>query len=343
MKNSQMMIDNHTATLNTAICQKFAAAQRIMIASHIRPDGDAIGATLGLGQALIGAGKQVRMVLADGVPVPLRYLPGSQLIERSVSAQELEQIDLTIVVDCSDLQRTGGVMNGRTPDINIDHHVTNPSFAHLNLVLPVQAATSAIIAEYLPTWGLSINEAIASTLLTGIVTDTIGFRTSNMTPGILRLAAMLMEYGANLPELYARALISKSFEAARYWGLGLYKVKKVELQAAGSYVWTNLTLDDRKEASYPGNDDADLVNLLSSIESDLAVLFIEQKNNHVKVSWRARPGIDVSQIALQFGGGGHPSAAGADIAGSLDEVQERVLDSTQDVLTRFLQNKNIPA
>jgi bifunctional oligoribonuclease and PAP phosphatase NrnA len=328
---------------NTIIRQRIDAAQRILIVSHIRPDGDAIGATLSLGQGLIASGKQVKMVLADGVPLPLRYLPGSQMIERSVPAAEKGLIDLIIVVDCSDMQRIGGVLDGRIPDICIDHHVTNPNFAHINLVLPAQAATCAIIAEYFPAWGLAFNESIASLLLTGIVTDTIGFRTSNMTPGILRLAAMLMENGADLPELYARALIIKSFESARYWGLGLYKIQRVDLKDAGSYVWTTLTLADRKEANYPGSDDADLVNLLSSIDSDLAVLFIEQKNNHVKVSWRSRPGIDVSQIALQFGGGGHPSAAGADIAGSLDVVQERVLDSTQDMLARFLQNKNIPA
>jgi len=338
-----MMNEAQILTINTTIRQKFSESRRILIVSHIRPDGDAIGAMLGLGQALADKGKEVKMVLADGVPLALRYLPGSQKIERALSPAEMDEFDLLIMVDCSDLQRAGNILDGRVPNINIDHHITNPNFAEVNLVLPVQAATSAIIAEYLPTWGLSINEPIASALLTGIVTDTIGFRTSNMTPGILRLAAILMEHGANLPELYTRSLINKSFEAARYWGMGLSKVQRVELGEIGSYVWTNLTLADRKEANYPGNDDADLVNLLSSIDSDLAVLFIEQKNNHIKVSWRARPGIDVSQIALQFGGGGHPSAAGADIAGSLDAVQERVLDSTQEILTRSLQNKNIPA
>ena len=343
MKSSLMMNETQLQAENAAIRQKIAGARRVLIVSHIRPDGDAIGAMLGLGQALENNGKEVKMVLADGVPLALRYLPGSEAIERAVPVETLAKFDLAILVDCSDLQRSGGVLGERIPDVNIDHHITNPNFAEVNLVIPAQAATSAIIAEYLPAWGLAINQTIASNLLTGIVTDTIGFRTSNMTSGILRLAAMLMDHGADLPELYTRALISKSFEAARYWGTGLRKVRRVELSGAGSYVWTTLTLADRKEANYPGNDDADLVNLLSAIDSDLAVLFIEQKNSHVKVSWRARPGIDVSKIALQFGGGGHPSAAGADIAGSLDTVQERVLDSTQDMLTIALQNKNIPA
>lgn len=338
-----MMNEAQLQAANTAIQQKISAAQRVLIVSHVRPDGDAVGSVLGLGQALAEAGKEVVMALADGVPLALRYLPGCEGIVRDVPAETLEQLDLTILVDCSDMQRTGGVLGDRIPDVNIDHHITNPHFAAVNLVIPSQAATCAIIAEYLPVWGLAFNQTIASNLLTGIVTDTIGFRTSNMTSSTLRLAAMLMDYGADLPELYTRALISKSFEAARYWGMGLHKVRRVDLAGVGSYVWTNLTLADRKEANYPGNDDADLVNLLSAVDSDLAVLFIEQKNQHVKVSWRSRPGIDVAQIALQFGGGGHPAAAGADIAGSLDTVQEQVLNSTQAMLITALQGNNSPA
>ena len=94
-----------------------------------------------------------------------------------------------------------------------------------------------------------------------------------------------------------------------------------------------LTLEDRQAAQYPGNDDADLVNLLSSIDSEIAVIFVEQKNEHVKISWRARPGIDVSKIALQFGGGGHAAAAGADIPGTLEAVQQKVLEATRAVFT----------
>ncbi len=343
LRMSMMMNEAQIQAANQLIQQKIAGAQRVLIVSHIRPDGDAVGAMLGLGRALVEAGKQVNLALADGVPQALRYLPGSERIERALPVENLAQFDLLIVVDCSDMQRTGGVLDERLPDINIDHHVTNTNFAAINLVLPEQAATCAIIAEHLTAWGLAIDQEIASNLLSGIVTDTIGFRTSNMTSGILRLAATLMDYGADLPELYSRALVNKSFEAARYWGMGLRKVQRVEVDGAGSYVWTTLTLADRKEANYPGNDDADLVNLLSAIDSDMAVLFIEQKNAHIKVSWRSRPGIDVSQIALQFGGGGHPSAAGADIAGSLESVQERVLKSTQTLLARCMQNKEVPA
>jgi phosphoesterase RecJ-like protein len=320
-------------TVLPVIRKRLEAAQRVLIVAHIRPDGDAVGSLLGLGLALKDAGKEVHMALVDGVPQSFRHLEGSELVTRNPG--DIHRFDTVIVVDCSDLQRTGStengrpVLNGRTPDLNIDHHITNLQFAEINLVIPHQVATSAIIAEYLPSWGLRYNKSIAAALLTGILTDTIGFRTPNVMAQTLTLAAKLVEQGANLPDLYTRALVSKSFEAARYWGRGLGK-----LQRDGEMVYTTLTLEDREMAQYPGNDDADLVNLLSSIDSKVAVIFVEQKNGHVKVSWRARPGTDVAKIALQFGGGGHAAAAGADIPGTLESVQPQVLSATRALLTQ---------
>jgi phosphoesterase RecJ-like protein len=319
--------------LSQTIREQIQAAQRFLIVSHIRPDGDAIGSLLGLGMALIQAGKDVRMVLVDGLPQNFRFLPGSDQIHRGTG--NLDSFDYVIVVDCSDLQRVGALANGRpllgdrVPDLNIDHHITNLNYARLNLVVPEQVATAAIIAFNLPFWGLSYNQSIATALLTGIVTDTIGFRTSNVTPQALRLAAMLMEHGADLPEIYTLALVSKTFEAAQYWGLGLGKLQR---ENDGDLVCTTLSMEDRQAAQYPGNDDADLVNMLSTVDSEIAVIFVEQKNGHVKVSWRSRSGYDVSKIALQFGGGGHAAAAGADISGELEFVQEQVLKATRALL-----------
>ncbi len=315
--------------IHASIRRRLQDARRLLVISHIRPDGDAVGALLGMGLALIQANKEARLVLADGVPHNLRFLEGSALIHRS--SGDLSLYDTIIVLDCSDLVRAGPVLGDRLPDINIDHHITNLNFAAINLVLPEQVATSAILAEYLPVWGLGYNSVIAAALLTGIVTDTLGFRTSNITPEALRLSAMLMEHGANLPELYTRALVSKTFEAARYWGIGLGRIQQED-----NLVWTALTLADRQSVQYPGNDDADLVNVLSTLDSEVAVIFVEQKKGHVKVSWRGRPGYDVAQIALQFGGGGHAAAAGADITGDLETVQEHVLKATRGMITDTL-------
>lgn len=300
-------------------------SQRILVVSHIRPDGDAVGSVLGLGLALQSSGKDVQMILEDGVPKSFRHLHGSSQINKKPDGP----FDCSIVVDCSDLSRTGKFfMQDYQPDINIDHHNTNLNFAQFNLVNSKANATTEILSQLLPQWNLSIDLPVAEALLTGLITDTLGFRVSGMTPDTLRIAADLFETGANLPDLYTRALHTRSYKAARYWGAGLSA-----LQLEDRLLWTSLTIEDRHKASYPGRDDADLINILQTVdEADIFIIFIEQKNNSVKVSWRARPGYDVSQIALQFGGGGHKPAAGADIKGDIGAVIDKVLRATRSLL-----------
>lgn len=297
-------------------------ARRILIVTHMRPDGDAIGSLLGLGLSLLDAGKEVLMVSVDGVPVSYRHLAGiDKIVKKAV-----DRFDLVVVVDCSDLGRLADVLNGYgTPDINIDHHITNSNFAKLNLIEPEAAATTEIIARYLPEWGFRTEGPVADALLTGLLADTIGFRTGNVTGTVLRVAADLVDAGSNLSFLYRRALLTKTINAARYWGNGL-----LNLKLESGVAWTSLTLSDRKLAGYPGRDDADLINLISFLqEAEVAVIFIEQAENIVKVSWRAQNGKDVSRVALHFGGGGHRAAAGAEIQGTLLEVQQKVLKATR--------------
>jgi phosphoesterase RecJ-like protein len=314
------------------INRKLQETQHILITSHIHPDWDAVGSILGFGLSLIQTGKNVQMVLEDGVSQKYKHLPGSEFIVKGAT----KPFELSIVVDCSDLSRVGNVLKGNQPDINIDHHITNLDFGHINFVEPQAAATAVILAEYLPLWNLPITKDVATALLTGIIGDTIGFRTSSTTSKELRLSAFLIEQGANLPTLYHHTLSQQSFEAAQYWGAGLQK-----LQREGQIVWTSLSLEERKWAKYPGNDDADLINHLSSINhSQIAILFIEQNDRSVKVSWRAGQGLNVARVALSFGGGGHAPAAGAEIKGSLQEVQRMVLDTTQEMLKTELSNMN---
>lgn len=302
-------------------------SKKVGLTSHKRPDGDAIGSVLGLGLALIDAGKEVQMVLRDGVSHTFKHLPGADLIKRSFK----EECDLYIALDCSDLERTGNTLEGRNFDLVIDHHITNEGFGTYNLVDADAVATCAILAERLPLWGLKIDTKIASVLLSGIISDSIGFRTSNTTSKSLRIAADLMDLGADISTLYNKALISRSFEAANYWGYGLERLTRQD-----GLVWTMLTLEDRSKSQYPGSDDADLTNILSSIEEiDIAVLFIEQSQDKVKVSWRARPGLNVAKLAADFNGGGHPAAAGAEIQGTMEEVKQKVLTSTRQYLDQI--------
>jgi len=314
-----------TQELSGAIKERLDKAKNIVIASHVRPDGDAIGSLLGLGLALQNAGKTVQMVLVDGVS-SYKYLEGSEQVVREPKGGH----DTFITVDCADFKRMGKAFeNFGAPDINIDHHKTNENFGKLNLIEADEVATAAILANYLPKWGYEITKPIAAALLTGIVTDTLGFRTSNTNPSALRLCAQLMETGANMTDLYMRALVKKTYPAARYWGAGLSSMDQ-----KNGIVWATLTLEDRKRAGYGGNDDADLINLISAIDGNkVGMIFVEQSDNHVKISWRAlEDGVDVSKVAKHFQGGGHAAAAGADIPGVLNEVQPLVLMKTRELL-----------
>ncbi len=308
------------------IKERLHNSKSIVIASHVRPDGDAIGSLLGLGLALKDAGKSVQMVLVDGVPASFRYLEGSELIVK----QPIDGYDTFITVDCADFKRTGKAFeNFGPPDINLDHHKTNENFGKLNLIEAEDVATAAILTNHLPDWGYKITKPIAAALLTGIITDTLGFRTSSTTPEALRQCATLMETGVDMPDIYMRSLVRKTFPAAKYWGAGLSSMEQ-----ENGIVWGTLTLEDRKRTGYGGNDDADLINMISAIDGNkVGMIFVEQHDSHVKISWRAlEPGLDVSQVAKHFKGGGHAAAAGADIPGALNEIQPFVLKTTCDLL-----------
>jgi phosphoesterase RecJ-like protein len=312
--------------LQGAIKSRLKNANEILLTSHVRPDGDAVGSVLGLGLALQQAGKKVKMVLADGVPSAYRHLDGADQVKTRIEGT----FDTFIALDCADFKRTGKPFElVAKPDINIDHHVTNEKFGTLNLIEADEVATAAILTKYLAGWGLAVTRPVAAALLTGIITDTLGFRTANVTADALRQAATLMETGLDMPELYMRALVRRSYPAARYWGAGL-----TNLQQQHGMVWSSLTLADRKATGYSGNDDADLINIISSVNgSRVGLVFVEQAEQHVKVSWRAlESGIDVSKVAQHFNGGGHAAAAGADIPGGLEETRTRVLSTTREML-----------
>lgn len=301
-------------------------AGHVTVLTHERPDGDAVGSLLGLSVALSAADKQVASILPGGIPGRYRFLPGADQVEKDLP----DQTDLLVALDCAADDRFGFDLSSlpREPDINIDHHPTNTAFAEINIVEEDAAATTEMLYELLPKWGLELSSDVAVPLLAGLLTDTIGFRTSSTTAHTLRVAADLVDLGAPLADIYDRALSRMSFVAAHYWGGGLSR-----LEHDSGLVWTTLTQDDRKRVGYPGSDDADLVNLLMTIEeAQVVVLFVEQPNEKVKVSWRAEPGVDVSEVAAQFGGGGHRPAAGAMIQGQLKQVQKRVLRATREAM-----------
>jgi phosphoesterase RecJ-like protein len=301
-------------------------ATSILIIAHTRPDGDAVGSLLALAGSLAASGKRVTPVLADGVPSRFRFLPGADTIRSDVETD----VDALIAVDCSDLERLGLSPEKlpRQPDLNIDHHPTNTRFAEINLVETEAAATCEMLYDLMMDFGLPIDVDVATNLLAGIVTDTIGFRTENVRPRTLQVAARLLRHDPPLATLYERTLLEHEFNAMHYWGQALTKLKRDE-----HLIWTTMTSEDRKRAGYTGEDDADLINLLTTVEGAwVTIIFIEQKQGKVKVSWRSRGGVDVASLATKFGGGGHRQAAGAMVEGGLSDVVDRVLKDTRRTL-----------
>jgi len=305
-----------------AIAEAIRKAQRILIATHVSPDGDAIGSLLGLGWALEGLGKEVILACADPVPRHYRYLPGSG---RIVQAPDPTGVDLVISLDGSDRERMGAAYDANrlqgVPLANIDHHVTNVRFGTWNWVDPSKASTAQLVLDLVDHLGIPLDGQVALCLLNGLVTDTLGFRTPNTGPGELAAAMRLMEAGASLRRVMHHAFNRRPFSSIRLWGLALQTVR-----LDGRVIWAEVTQEMQRLAGGSDVGNGSLVNFLIAAEgADVAVVFTEKEDGRVEVGFRSVAGVDVSGVALSLGGGGHPQAAGCTLSGPLPEARERVL------------------
>ena len=294
------------------------------------PDGDALGSLTALSRALKQLDRSPIAACADPVPSRFDYVPGVE----SIVQDAVPSFDLVVTLDCSDLERVGELSElphfGEHPLVNIDHHVTNVDFGDVNLVDPEACATAEILLRLVDAMGVEIDPLLATSLLIGIVTDTRGFRTNNVTPRVLAAALRLMEAGASLPYVSQYGLDQRPMVVVKLWGDALSHLGFEE-----GIVWTCVPLAMRREIGYQGNGDAGLASfLVSADEADVSVVFVEQEDGSVDVGMRAVPGFDVSEFALRFGGGGHALAAGFGTAGPLEEAKERVLGALQADVAR---------
>jgi phosphoesterase RecJ-like protein len=297
------------------------ASGRIVMATNVSPDSDAVGSLLGLGLALRSKGKQVALLCDDPAPSRLRFLPSSGEIASSTDLQA----DLFIGVDASDLERLGksaaAWLASGVPILNIDHHITNVNYGSVNLVDPQAGATAEALLPLLDALGVSISVEIGNCLAVGLVGDTRSFSTSSVTSNTLLAAARLVEAGVDLAMITEQVLHRRSFSMLRLWGLGLGNLSLDE-----SVIWTVIPLAARLEIGLREVGDTGMSNLLISVEqAKLAAVFTEQEDGKVDISFRARPGYDVAALALSLGGGGHTLAAGCMLKGTLDEVVGRVV------------------
>ncbi len=295
---------------------------KFLIVSHVDPDGDTIGSSLGLAWALRALGKDVMLACQDPVPDEILFLPGVGAYEPQVRGD----IEAVIAVDASDLRRMGSVYDPQTmgslPLLVIDHHVTNDGFGTVNLVEKA-SSTAEIVLRVIDALGVPIDETIATCLLTGIVTDTQGFRTSSTTPGSLSAAQRLVQAGAGLVEISHQVFNRRSLEMLALWGRALAAAELRE-----GVVWAELPLSWLPAGNANGQMGSGLANMLNTVkEARVAALFTEQSDGIIDVSLRAKPGVDVSRVALEFGGGGHAPAAGCQVRGELESVREAILAS----------------
>jgi phosphoesterase RecJ-like protein len=300
------------------------AAQSILIVTHVAPDGDAIGSLLGLGLALQERypGKSIDLVVDGGVPEFLRFVPAVDTV-----LPELNQgsWDVMVSVDSSDEPRTGKAgVYGRTHSpliINLDHHASNTGFGQIHLVNAQAVSATEVVYDWLQSIQHPISRPVAIALLTGLTTDTLGYRTSNVKPRTLEIAQHLMQAGASLTEITQRAL--ESMELAT---LNLWKQVFPSIRLEDGIGVAVITPDDLRLAGADETTDVGLANFLLKVnEVMISAVFKGLASGKVELSFRSKPGFDVSKVAVTLGGGGHKQASGATIDGPLDVAQARVL------------------
>jgi phosphoesterase RecJ-like protein len=311
--NSEPLLDQ--------IVRQIEGAQRILIFSHVRPDGDAVGSALGLMWLLRARGKAAELSFEDPVPMTLRFLPGAEEIEN----RPLDGHDLILAVDGSDAERYGAHFSAARVSgvlvICIDHHKTNTRFAALNWVDGRYAATAEMLYHLARHAGWSIDERAAHCLATGCVTDTNAFSTGHTTPEVLETVADLTRHGAALSTIIYYTMHLRTQADAMLWGRVLSTLR-VERGVA----WALNRLADRQEVGAQEEDGGGLVTFLVDIIGvNVAILFNEVDGQTTRLSMRSAGGYDVSNLALAFGGGGHAQAAGATLNLPLEEAVARVI------------------
>ncbi len=302
--------------------QAIQSAQTIVIVTHMHPDGDALGSMLGIANALRHMGKTVDCAVDDGLPGVFAFLPGAEQIHPKLYKGEW---DVMISTDSSDEERTGAVgayarAHSRTV-INLDHHATNTLFGDIHLVKSDVSSAAEVAYYWLHHMDVPLNAEIAAPLLTGLVTDTIGFRTSSVTADTLGVAQALIGAGASLTEITERTLDNRSYLSVTLWK---HVLQSVELHEGG-VVYAGISAADFAKAGLHDTDDFGLVGFLIRISEAMIAVLIKEVEEGVNISMRAKPGYNVAQVALDLGGGGHLQAAGATVPGTVADVKARVM------------------
>ncbi|MFV9509811.1 DHH family phosphoesterase [Tepidibacillus sp. LV47] len=290
-----------------------------LIVSHINPDGDTISSSLALAHLLKALGKSFQIVNQDQIPKKFLFLPLADQIQRIQNVKE--KFSVIISVDLADRLRMGDIdplVAEGAKILNIDHHPTNDHFGDVNLLLPTAAATAEIVYDLTDQLEVPIDKNLATCIYTGLFTDTGGFRYSNTSPKVMRIAAELLEYGVSPSEIAEITL-----ETITKGHIDVLKIalSKLEIIEDGKIAWTFLEKKDLPDTILSDETEG-IVNYCRNIEGvEVGVFFKETEDHVIKVSLRSKKIVDVGAIAKSFGGGGHARAAGFTFHGPLEEVK----------------------
>ena len=320
----------------TAIQALIEKSERILVVTHVGPDGDAIGSLTAVGQALQQLGKNITMMCDDKVPSRFNYLSSAKRAERPKDVPG--QYDLVIAVDCGDEQRMGQSFSTlaapKPPIINIDHHITNTEFGEVNVIGATAVSTTEILFDLFPQMGIKITKPIAMSLLTGLVTDTLGFRTVGTSSKTLSIAASLMDAGADLPLITAQGLSMKKLSTVELWRYGLGNMKIED-----GLIWASISKEERAQAKFTGASSNGLTNLLADVDrAAIGVVLMEMEDDSIRVGFRCRPPYSVAEVALNLGGGGHALASGCTLDGPLDKAEALVVAMCKEAIQQQEEN-----
>lgn len=305
------------------ILEEIKKAEQIVILTHNLPDGDAMGSCLALKYALEQMGKNIDLIIPE-YSSHFNFLPGVEEIKKE---SDVERYDLAIALDCGDnriLQGYERYFEKAKSKIVIDHHGSNKMYGDINFVNPVSPACSEVLLGMFDYFGIDITHEIGTCILTGIITDTGGFN-YNMTADTFDFAAMLLRKGIKVSDIYQKALQTKSRAC---FELNKISNNRLEFLEDGKVTFTYITTEDEKSVNAETGDHEGIVEVGRDIEGVEVSIFLHQledKPNGYKISLRAKNYVNVADICMMFGGGGHIRAAGAFSIGTPEQIKEKLL------------------
>ena len=326
------------------IIDTLAKCRRVLVTTHVRPDGDAIGTSAALVLGLKKRGIDAQVLLLSHLPRKYAFVFDENAIpfidaekewpphlaprEYSRGERLFNEYDALLVADTGTWSQLPGlrerVLNWPGPKIVLDHHLTQEDWADLKLVIPEAAAAGEIAAELLEQWDVEIDRALASCLFVAIASDTGWFQFANTRPFTMRLAATLMEKGVDTDRLYQ--LLYQNERAERV-ALQARALQSLELLAGGKLAVMTITKQDFADTRAGVPDTENLINVPLQIRTvEVSVLLVEPIDfGPARVSFRSKGQVDVAKFAEQFGGGGHARASGAKVDGFFAAAREQVV------------------